>query len=63
VYCAAQASSDHQKKVLIATERERPDVAQRREELRQEQPHLNPDRLVFIDETWAKTNMTRPRGR
>jgi transposase len=24
---------------------------------------LNPDRLVFIDETWAKTNMTRPRGR
>ena len=24
---------------------------------------MNPDRLVFIDETWAKTNMTRPRGR
>jgi transposase len=43
--------------------REKPDVAQRREELRQEQPHLNPDRLVFIDETCAKTNMTRPRGR
>jgi hypothetical protein len=31
--------------------------------LRREQPHLNPDRLVCIDETWAKTNMTRPRGR
>jgi len=24
---------------------------------------LDPERLVFIDETWAKTNMTRPRGR
>jgi transposase len=24
---------------------------------------LDPARLVFIDETWAKTNMTRPRGR
>jgi transposase len=31
--------------------------------LHREQPQLNPDRLVFIDETWAKTNMTRPRGR
>jgi hypothetical protein len=49
--------------VLIATERERPDVTERREELKREQPLLSPDRLVFIDETWAKTNMTRPRGR
>jgi transposase len=24
---------------------------------------MNPAQLVFIDETWAKTNMTRPRGR
>ncbi len=24
---------------------------------------MNPDRLVFFDEIWAKTNMTRPRGR
>jgi hypothetical protein len=38
-------------------------TSQRREELQREQPLLNPDRLVFIDETWAKTNMTRPRGR
>ena len=59
----AAASSDHQKKVLVAAERERSDVAERREELRREQQHLNPERLVFIDETWAKTNMTRPRGR
>lgn len=27
------------------------------------QAGLPPDKLVFIDETWAKTNMTRPRGR
>ena len=24
---------------------------------------LDPDKLVFLDETWAKTNMARPRGR
>jgi transposase len=28
-----------------------------------EQAGLAPERLVFIDETWAKTNMTRSRGR
>ena len=27
------------------------------------QPQFDPSRLVFIDETWVKTNMTRPRGR
>ena len=27
------------------------------------QAGLNPRRLVFLDETWAKTNMTRLRGR
>jgi hypothetical protein len=26
-------------------------------------PRLDPDRLVFLDETWATTNMTRPHGR
>ena len=26
------------------------------------QPRLDPDRLVFIDETWAKTNMARTHG-
>ena len=49
--------------MLIAAERERPDVAERREEFKREQPLLNLDRLVFIDKTWAKTNMPRPRGR
>lgn len=27
------------------------------------QPDLDPERLVFIDETWAKTNMARTHGR
>lgn len=27
------------------------------------QAGLDPEQLVFIDETWTKTNMTRPRGR
>ena len=45
------------KKVLIATERERPDVAERREELKRGQPLLNPDRLVFVDETWANSSV------
>lgn len=29
---------------------------------RDSQPRLDPDRLVFIDETWAKTNMARSHG-
>ena len=38
-------------------------MAQRRAEWRVQQAGLDPQRLVFLDETWAKTNMTRPRGR
>jgi len=32
-------------------------------EWKKELPRLDPRRLIFIDETWAKTNMTRLRGR
>lgn len=49
------------KNVLIASGRTRPDVAERGEQLRLEQSHPNPECLVFLDEPWAKTNMTRPR--
>jgi transposase len=49
--------------VLKASEQDRPDVAQARAEWLVWQAGLDPDRLVFLDETWAKTNMTRPRGR
>src|SRR5271167_2064837 len=50
------------KKTLFATEQDRPDVARRRRRWQAYQDRLDPARLIFIDETWAKTNMTRLRG-
>jgi transposase len=38
-------------------------VARRRAQWKKYQGRLDPSRLVFIDETWAKTNMTRRHGR
>jgi transposase len=38
-------------------------VARRRAQWKKYQGRLDPARLVFIDETWAKTNMTRTHGR
>jgi transposase len=38
-------------------------VADRRTRWHEDQPALDAGRLIFIDETWAKTNMTRLRGR
>ena len=35
----------------------------RREQRFEEQPDLDPARLIVIDETWASTNMARRRGR
>ena len=37
-------------------------MARHRARWRKIQSRLNPKRLVFIDETWAKTNMTRTHG-
>jgi transposase len=51
------------KKSIRASEQDRPDVARRRARWKQHQGQLDPTRLVFIDETWAKTNMTRRHGR
>ena len=50
------------KKNLFASEQDRPDVARRREQWRKYQGLIDPERLVFIDETWAKTNMAPLRG-
>ena len=61
--CLEGVENDLQKKVLIAAEQERPDVAQKRMDWRANQLNLDPEHLIFIDETWAKTNMTRTRGR
>jgi len=57
------ARADAKKKTLIASEQDRPDVAERREQWRAAQQHIPPDKAVFIDETWAKTNLTRTYGR
>ena len=50
------------KKTLFALEQARSDVARRRQRWRSWQAGLDPRRLVFIDETWIKTNMTPLRG-
>ncbi|HEY6632716.1 MAG TPA: IS630 family transposase [Rhizobiaceae bacterium] len=50
------------KKTLFALEQARPDIARRRQRWRSWQAGLDPQRLVFIDETWIKTNMAPLRG-
>jgi transposase len=56
-----QARGDHV--TLHASEQDRPGIARRRTRWKTHQSRLDPRRLVFIDETWAKTNMTRRYGR
>ena len=51
------------KKTVLAEEQKRPDVAAARQKWSAEQHRLDPKRLVFLDETWAKTNMIRSHGR
>lgn len=53
----------YKKKTIHAAEQDRPDVARRRAAWKRIQPRINAQRLIFIDETWTKTNMTRLRGR
>ena len=50
------------KKTVLAGEQDRPDVARRRLQWRSYQTRIDPARLVFIDETWTKTNMAPLRG-
>ncbi len=56
------AGPDGEKKTLIATEQDRPAVARFRRRWRAHQHRIDPDRLVFLDETWIRTDMTRLRG-
>jgi transposase len=54
------------KKTLLASEQDRPDIKQARQEWtakRQPKMRLEPHRLVFLDETGTTTKMTRLRGR
>ena len=47
---------------LNASEQDRPDVARRRAQWIKYRGGIDPGRLVFIDETWTKTNMVPLRG-
>lgn len=57
------ARSDTEKKSIRAAEQARADIAEARRAWRELQPGLKPEKLIFLDETWAKTNMTRLYGR
>lgn len=50
------------KKTALASEQERPDIARKRKRWKARQGSVDLKRLVFIDETWAKTNMAPLRG-
>lgn len=50
------------KKSVLPAEQDRPDVARRRARWKKYQARIDPRRHVFIDETWAKTNMAPLRG-
>jgi transposase len=60
---ASRAQLDVQKKSAHALEQERPDILKRRRDWFETQPDLDPQRLVFIDETSLSTKMARLRGR
>ena len=51
------------KKTAHAAEQQRTDVPIRREAWFEGQLDLDPDLLVFVDESWASTNMARRYGR
>lgn len=51
-----------QKKSSRAAEQDRPDVAKRRADWQACQDDIDPERLVFVDETGLKTDMARLRG-
>lgn len=48
---------------MLATEQDRSDVAEARLAWREDQPGINANQLVFIDETGTATNMARRYGR
>ena len=47
---------------MFAADWARAAVARKRARWQALKRHLAPDRLVFVDETWIKTNMTLLRG-
>ena len=57
------ATASASKKSVRAAEQDRPDVAAARTAWADNQPKLDPDRLIFIDETGTSTKMARLCGR
>jgi transposase len=55
--------SDLQKKTAHASEQDRADIKEQREAWFDSQLDLDPEKLIFIDETWTTTNMARKNGR
>src|SRR3546814_6540542 len=55
-------SAYRSKKALRAAEQDRPDVAARRKLWRAAQPFIDPEKLVFLDETGVNTKMARLYG-
>jgi transposase len=47
---------------VLPAEQHRPDIARKRRRWKSHQHRIDPSRLVFIDETWVKTNMAPLRG-
>lgn len=58
----AQNGLAFQKKSSCAIEQDRPDVACKRKDWRATQDHVDPERLIFIDEMGVQTDLTRLRG-
>lgn len=50
------------KKTVVAGEQDRPDIARKRRQWIRYQGRINARALVFLDETWTKTNMAPLRG-
>ena len=47
---------------MVPAEQDRPDIARKRRRWKAHQHRVDPRRLVFLDETWVKTNMAPLRG-
>jgi len=47
---------------VLPSEQDRPDIARKRAYWKRHQNRIDPRRLVFVDETWTKTNMAPFRG-
>lgn len=60
---SSHVTTSRVKKSAHASEQDRPDILKRRQQRFDGQLDLDPVRLVFIDETWASTNMARRHGR